>query len=394
MARAARDRRAAAPSKTNRSMRTKFQIDEHWVASSAASEHAEAQSAAECRERDRVDDDAAQPDKAEAAEARAQRAEAEAPDQREIARDLPYGGLALACRPDAEVEGNLRDLELRRADEDLEQDLEAVGAQDCQVERVAPHEEEPGERVGDAVQARRECEAGQQDEQARDERAHGTQPGDRATRAEARRDHEIALGRIRLLTQRRDRCRWVLEVGIHDADPRSSGGCDPRDHCTAQPAVPLALLTVNERDFERAPGPALGDDAWSCVVRVVDHDQLGVHAGECLVEALDEGADDRLLVASGRDDRQLWSGARPPDRHPCAAGRCPADRVLLCISHVVPRSSCATRACAFSCGCGASSHPRATRPPRGAVALPRRRGSQLPLGWEHGASRACCARDA
>ena len=123
-------------------MRTKFQIDEHWVASSAASEHAEAEAAAECRERERVDDDAAQPDEAEAAEARAQRADAEAPDEREIARDLPYGGLALARRPDAEVEGNLRDRELRRADEDLEQDLEAVGAQGCKVERVAPNEEE------------------------------------------------------------------------------------------------------------------------------------------------------------------------------------------------------------------------------------------------------------
>ena len=36
VARAARGRRAEAPSKTKRSMRTKFQIDEHWVASSAA----------------------------------------------------------------------------------------------------------------------------------------------------------------------------------------------------------------------------------------------------------------------------------------------------------------------------------------------------------------------
>ena len=148
--------------KTKRSMRTKFQIDEHWVASSAATSTLKPSPPRNADERERVDDDAAQPDEAEAAEARAQRAEAEAPDQREVARDLPHGGLALACRPDAEVEGNLRDRELRRADEDLEQDLEAVGAQDCEVERVAPHEEEPGERVGDAVQARREREAGEQ----------------------------------------------------------------------------------------------------------------------------------------------------------------------------------------------------------------------------------------
>ena len=144
----------------------------------------------------------------------------------------------------------------------------------------------------------------------------------------------------RLRAQRRDRRRRVLQVGIHDAHPGSARGRDPCDDCAAETAVTLARLAVDERDLEPCRGAALGDDGGGRVVRVVDDDELGAHARECLVEAVDEGADDRLLVASRRDDRQLRS-ARRRDRtrsRPRAAQPlrpCPAAR----ISHVVPRSS-------------------------------------------------------
>jgi hypothetical protein len=92
---------------------------------------------------------------------------------------------------------------------------------------------------------------------------------------------------------------------------------------------------VDERDFERAPGAALDDHLGGSVVRVVDHDQLGVDARERLVEVVDEGADDCLLVARRRDDRQLRD-ARLRDGRPCAMGRGPTGGVLLSFSHVSP----------------------------------------------------------
>ena len=58
----------------------------------------------------------------------------------------------------------------------------------------------------------------------------------------------------------------------------------------------------------RAAAPRSIHDAGRIVVRVVDDDELGVNAGERLVEAVDERADDRLLVARRRDDRDLGNG--------------------------------------------------------------------------------------
>src|SRR6185295_12273015 len=126
--------------------------------------------------------------------------------------------------------------------------------------------------------------------------SYGTQSGDRTALAEARGDDEVAARGVRLCTQGCDRGRRMLQVGIHHADPGGAGSCDSGDDCASEPAVALAGLTMDHGDLELATGPGLDDRLRGGVIRVVDHDELGVNAGERLVEADDEIADDGLLV--------------------------------------------------------------------------------------------------
>ena len=132
-----------------------------------------------------------------------------------------------------------------------------------------------------SVTARRsegERRAREPDERPRDELAEGAQPGDRTAFAEARRDHEVAVRALRLLAQRRDGSRRMLEIRIHDAHPGGASGRDSRDHGTAEAAVPLAGRAVDDRDLEACGGAPLGHDRGRIVVRIVDDDELGVDA--------------------------------------------------------------------------------------------------------------------
>ncbi len=286
-------------------------------------EHAEAEPVAEGDQRERVDRETADPDEAEAPEARRRRAQAEPPDESEVPEHLSHRRLALTRRPLPEPERDLRDRELRRADEDLEQDLETVRAQGGKVERTAPDKEEARERIAHAAQTERKGHAGETHERTRDERPHPAQPFDRAAAEEAGGDHEVALLLRGLRAQRRDLGRRVLEVGVHHTHPRGARGRDSCHDGAAEPTVTLSGRAVDDRHLEPCRGAALGDDGGGIVVGVVDDDELGAHAREFRVEAVDERADDVLLVARRSNDRQLRSAraraARALGRGPAAA---------------------------------------------------------------------------
>ena len=212
-------------------------------------------------------------------------------------------------------------------------------AQGGKVERTAPDKEEARERIAHAAQTERKGHAGESHERARDERAHPAQPLDRAAAEEAGGDHEVALLLRGLRAQRRDLGRRVLEVGVHDTHP---GGARGRDSChdgAAEPALTLSGRAVDDRHLEPCRGAALGDDGGGIVVGVVDDDELRAHAREFRVEAVDERADDCLLVARRSNDRELRPAEARRTRSRPEGRRSPFNAVLLSFSHDVPRSS-------------------------------------------------------
>ena len=146
-ARAPSDRCGDTPRKTKRSLRMKFQTDEHWVASNAAASTLKPRpprNSASASELTAMPLRPTRPKRPKRAPSVPRRRRQTSARYRETSRTR---GLALARRTHAEAEGNLRDREPGRAHEDLEQDLEAIGTQGIQVERVAAHEEEARQRI-------------------------------------------------------------------------------------------------------------------------------------------------------------------------------------------------------------------------------------------------------
>ncbi len=359
-ARAESERARAVPRNTKRSTRRKFQIDEHCVASSAATSTLRPDSAAEGGEGERIDRDAADADQAEAAEARAGRAEPEAPDDARGTARLPAPtpcSRRRAARRSGTGSRTPRAWgERTRISSRI---LKPLGRRAARSSRVAPDEEEAGQRIADA-------------------NAGGT--GTRRARARrAKRETSLRSGlspaieppsRKREATTRSllAASAWARSCSI------ASGGCCrsasmTQTHGARAAAIPAT--TAPPRPPSRSPGsrwmiasssPTLparsATTSRRLVVRVVDHDELGVHAGEGIVESIDEGAYDVLLVARRARRSSVPgflhpSGAstqkrrRPHSRHLALQfARLSLPRSLLC--HV------GVRPLVWSCGSGGS----------------------------------------
>src|SRR2546425_12059501 len=89
----------------------------------------------------------------EAAKVEDPTAKAKPKELEEVNDPLPQRGFALLKMADAEPERHLDATELLVTDQDLEQDLEPLGAKASEVNRLAPNEEESAQRIADALQA-------------------------------------------------------------------------------------------------------------------------------------------------------------------------------------------------------------------------------------------------
>ena len=306
---------------------------------------------------------------------------AEPPDEREVADDLAHRRLAVAGRPYPETERDLGHGEAGRADEDLEQDLEAVRTQRREIERVAPDEEEARERITDRAQPAREGDARKRDERLGHQGAHLAQALDRASVVEARRHDEVALGGLGLCAQGGDRRGRVLKVGIHHAHPGCARCRNSRHDGSTETTVSLPGGTMDDRDVDLGLGAVLVDDGRRSVVGIVDDDQLGVNARQRFIESLDECADDGLFVARRRDDRDL--GDACVCCHAPAAcrshRRCPG----VLVARLPPVAGChAGVRLLVWCVRASAEQPSEARTPPGAVALRRTQGLQQRRGSE------------
>ncbi len=163
----------------------------------------------EHRQGELVDDDAGQPDQREPAEPLRGGGDAQARHEPRVAGRLAHRRLAGAGVPLAEVEADLARPQAGRAEQDLEQDLEAVGPQRGEVDRLAADDEEAGQRVAD----RRAGDSGNSSRvppirSARRPAAAGSGRHPGATR-EAAREHEVEL----VLARHDASSRWITDGG-------------------------------------------------------------------------------------------------------------------------------------------------------------------------------------
>ena len=248
---------------------------------------------------------------AEAAHARGELAEPQAPQVGQVVEALAGARLALAGETVAEREGHLRHAQPPRADEDLEQDLEAVRAQGVQVERVDPDHEEAAHRIGHLAQAPAEQDARDGARGVRNETPEETELAHAALLAEATGDDRVHVAGERAQDDLLEDLGRVLEVGVHHADPWRVRGTHAGEHRAAEPADALLTLAVDQPHgaLRRTGGDQHG--VGSAVVGVVHEDDLHREPGRHGLEPGHELADVLLLVA-GRDDQRERRGHDVP----------------------------------------------------------------------------------
>ena len=231
---------------------------------------------------------------------------------------LLRAGVALA-----EGEPDLGDPQPRIADQDLEQDLEAARSQLVHRDRVPAHEEEAAHRVGHPAQPLREQQPGHGRARAR---GHGARPAKAvplAALAVAARDHEVELALLGLLEQRGDQLGWMLEVGVHDADPRSASRAQALHDGSAQAADAAVGRLGQQHDLSPAAVGGRLDDLGGAVGAGVHEDDLHRDRGQHGLEALDQRLDVAALVLGRHDDREEGLLTEDPPRHGprrCAQG--------------------------------------------------------------------------
>ena len=243
--------------------------------------------------------------------------------QAEVAHRLPGRGLAAAGAPLPELERDLGRAQAGMPDEDLEQDLEAARPQRVEVERLAPHQEEAAHRVADASEAARERHVRRGGGGPRRHRPHPPEAPGVAVVAVPARHHDVEVARLALLEQRGDQLRRVLEVGVHDADPRAARLAHALKDCRAEPADPPLRRLRNQDELVMPVLRERIDQLASPVVAVVDEDDLDRDGGKRGLEPLDQCGYVVAFVLGRDDDRQkrncslvedLWRRLRSDER--------------------------------------------------------------------------------
>ena len=388
------DLRAVVPRNTKRSVSRKFQIEETCVASSAAASTPKPSLLRNGDQRERVDGDAAQPDEPEAAEAGAQGADAEAPDEAQVAADLTDGSLALPAgrTPNGNPISETASCgERTRISSRILKPFGRRAARSSASRRTRKKPVSgsltPRKRRGNAMpRARRE--------NGRSRVRRALNPTGRAAVAEARgrrRDHCSAPRPVR--AELCDRRRRMLQVGVHDAHPGGASSRDACDHGAAQAAVSLAGRAVDERDLE------VRVRARSTTISGVESSESSTTMSSAWMP---ESASSRLSMKAPMPAASLRVGATTVssgsqmqgDRLAVRQVRVLGSGLMLYFPHSSPSHIETTGACAVSSGCRTSPRRPAVQPTRRAVAQRRRRGSLLPRASGLGASRAGCERAA
>ncbi len=231
---------------------------------------------------------------------------------------LAQVGLGPARGARREAVTDFRDAQPGVADEDLEQQLEAGRAQPVEVDGVAAEGEQAAHRVGHGGEAAGEDDPAEPACRARHHRAAAAvealpRPGAGVPGA----DHDVRVVPQGGACEAGGVRGRVLEVGVHDEDPLARRVPGTGDDGGREAAAAPAGLAVQQAHRHLAAGRLAREDGGSGVVAVVDHEDLGVQAGEQRAELAEERPDVLLLVARRDDHGEAGGGAgrRRQDAH-------------------------------------------------------------------------------
>jgi hypothetical protein len=229
--------------------------------------------------------------------------------QAEERQPLTDRGLGAAGRPRRELVRHLGHARRRVPDEELEQDLEALGAHAVEDDRGPAHHEQAAHRVGHRGQADREQRLAQpRGERRRDRAARAVEAAVRPGPGVPGPDDDVGV-----LAHRRPReggrgLRRVLQVGVHHHDPLAARRADAREDRAAEPADAVAGPAVEQVHRDLGTRTGLFHQRRRVVVAVVHEQDLGLQPGNSRHQALQERRDGVPLVARGDDHGQPRAG--------------------------------------------------------------------------------------
>ena len=177
------------------------------------------------------------PDEAELDEPPRRAGQAKPPQVEEVVDRLAHRRLASTGEALTELEADFGLPELRDAHDQLEEDLEAPRPEARQVRRDGgpADQEESAHRIGDALQRAPETEARDAARNVREQRAQGAEVVSAPAVDEATRDDHVDIAVLRAAEQLRDHLGRVLQVGVHDAEPRPACRLEPGETAVARP---------------------------------------------------------------------------------------------------------------------------------------------------------------
>ena len=290
------------PRNTQASVRAKFHSGGSLRGEERGQQVVDATDTREKREQSHVDHEPRESNGAEAGKARSS-LEPQLAEVDEIASGLGDGSLATAGEPLSERERNLCSAKVRRADEDLEQDLEAVRLEPVDVDRVAPHEEEPAHRIADSAQPPREAHASHGRRDLGERGADHPEASSFASRGIAACDDEVDGLILGSLEQILDELRGMLQIAVHDARPGSARPCQAVHDGSAQATPPLAGRAVDDGNAPRLVNTQALYLFSRPVAAVVDKDDLRRHSGRDIRKPRKKRPDVLDFVLCRHDDR-------------------------------------------------------------------------------------------
>ena len=222
----------------------------------------------------------------------------------EVSKALAQRRLALAREAGAEAEADFADPQVGRADQDLEQDLEARGFQLVERDRVSANEEEPAHRVAHRPQPAREEHSGRERRPVRDQRPERVQRRAVTVGGPPARHHEVEIVLEGPLDHLGQQLRWMLQVAVHDRDPLTAGEPESLGDGPAQPTAAFTRGPMMEHDLVWGHATASLDRRWRVVIAVVDKDHLDAGPDCDLGEAIEQRGDVAGFVARRNHDRE------------------------------------------------------------------------------------------
>ena len=149
-----------------------------------------------------------------------QRLPAQLDEATDVPRALPNRRLARAGLAVTELVGHLGDGEAATPQQDLDEDLEAVGTEPVEVQRLGPDEEAAAHRIGHDVEAPGEQHPGRPAGRGRHAAAGRAQRRAVASVDVAAGDDDVGTGLLGPGQELRQDLRRVLEVTVHHGEPR------------------------------------------------------------------------------------------------------------------------------------------------------------------------------